>query len=167
MMDLGSLRPRGGFLRLAGVMTLTLAVGMAGCSHDVRFMSEPEGADVYVDNIYVGSTPTLWQSRSGLPDTAYVRIEKEGYEPLRNAMIDKTYRADVHLLWLIPGIIPYFLATARYEDDYIFRLKPTEETLRKLEEQGISSDTPQRRETGTSPASAPRGAEAPAGDEER
>lgn len=95
----------------------------AGCSQTVRITTEPEGADVYVNNIYVGQTPTNWRTRSGVPDTAYVKIEKPGYETVNNATIEKSYRADVQLLWLIAAIIPYFVVTARYEDDYIFHLK--------------------------------------------
>ncbi|MGE0707365.1 MAG: PEGA domain-containing protein [Planctomycetota bacterium] len=138
-------------------LTATL---LGGCAHSVRFISEPEGADVYVDNIYVGQTPTVWQTRSGLPDTAYVRVEKEGFEPVKNAMIDKAYRADVHLLWLIPGFVPYFIGTARYEDDYVFRLKPTEEVRRSMETKPVPSATTTpagaKREGTTKPASQPR-----------
>ena len=106
-------------------MTLLLAASvlLTGCAQTVRLNTEPEGADIYVNNIYVGKSPTTYRARSGTPDTAYVRIEKPGYVAVRNATIDKTYRADISLLWLIPGIIPYFIAGAQYENDYLFALK--------------------------------------------
>lgn len=107
----------------AGALFLAATIFLGGCAQTVRLNTEPEGADVYVNNIFVGKSPTQYRARTGTPDTAYVRVEKPGYDQVRNATIDKTYRADISLLWLLPGIIPYFIAGAQYEDDYLFHLK--------------------------------------------
>ncbi len=106
-----------------GVLFLAASIVFSGCAQTVRLNTEPEGADVFVNNIFVGKSPTQYRTRTGTPDTAYVRIAKPGYEEVRNATIDKIYRADISLLWLLPGIIPYFIAGAQYEDDYLFHLK--------------------------------------------
>ena len=102
------------------VVTLIL---LSACSFSTRINTEPEGADITVNGIYVGKTPTVYKYRSGTPATTYVEIKKKGYEDIRNGTIEKAYRADIQLLWLIPGLIPYFVGTARYEDDYVFHLQ--------------------------------------------
>ena len=111
------------FRKRAGALLLAIIFLLGGCAQTVRINTEPEGADVYVNNIFVGQSPTQYRTRTGTPDTAYVRLEKRGYQEVKNATIDRQYRADVSLLWLIPGIIPYFIAAAAYEDDYLFYLK--------------------------------------------
>ena len=105
------------------VVIVVMIVLLGACSFSTRINTEPEGADVYINNIYVGKTPTLYKYRSGFPETTYLEVKKPGYTEIRNGTIEKTYRADIQLLWLIPGIIPYFVGTARYEDDYVFHLK--------------------------------------------
>ena len=108
--------------RLVASSLLALFV-LSGCAQTVRIATEPEGADVYVNNIFVGQSPTQYRTTTGMPDTAYVRLEKRGYKEVKNATIDRQYRANIMLLWLIPGIFPYFFAGAGYEDDYLFYMK--------------------------------------------
>lgn len=108
------------------LLCLTLAVSVVltpACAQSSRIITEPEGAEVEIDNIYVGQSPVTWTSRSGLPDQAYIKITKDGYEPIKNGILKKTYRADLSLLLLIAAFVPYFFS-ARFEDDYRFSLKP-------------------------------------------
>jgi hypothetical protein len=111
------------------LMPILLAAILASssCAHSSRITSDPEGADVYINNIFIGQTPTNYRSRSSLPEPAYVRIEKKGFKPIKNAVIEKALRADVSLLLLLPGIIPYFFS-ARFEDNYVFSMKPLKPT---------------------------------------
>lgn len=103
------------FLALAIVST-------PACTQTTRIITEPEGAEIKVDGLYLGQGPVTFISRSGFPDQAYVEIAMDGYEPVKNGVIKKSYRADLSLLLLLPGIIPYFFS-ARFEDDYRFALK--------------------------------------------
>lgn len=106
-------------LLLVGAMLLT----MPACNTTSKIIVEPEGAEVSIDGMFLGKAPdTLYASRSGLPDQAYVNIELEGYEPVKNGLIKKSYRADLSLLLLILCFIPYFFS-ARYEDEYRFQLR--------------------------------------------
>lgn len=108
------------------ILCLYLAVSilfLPACAQTSRIISEPEGAEVEIDNIYIGTTPCNYISRSGLPDQAYVKLTKEGYEPVKNGIIHKAYRADISLLLLICVFVPYFFS-ARFEDTYNFALKP-------------------------------------------
>lgn len=110
-------------LKLVG-LALWLAL-MPACTHLTNINTEPEGAEVFINGVFVGTTPVTYRSRSGLPDTAILRIEKDGYEPIKSATIDKVYRADISLLLLLAAIVPYFFS-ARFEDDYVFKLRPAE-----------------------------------------
>lgn len=58
-----------GFLGAASVL--------AGCSEHVTFESRPTGAKVYVGDMYVGETPTIYSTRD-VVSRAY-RVEKPGY----------------------------------------------------------------------------------------
>ena len=66
--------------------------------------------------------------RSGLPQTYYLKIAKDGYKEMRDISIDRIYRADVSLALLILGIFPYFFS-ARLEDQYIFNMLPEEQDV--------------------------------------
>lgn len=107
-------------------------VFMPACAQTSRIISEPEGAEVEIDNIYIGTTPCNYISRSGLPDQAYIKLSKEGYEPVKNGIIHKAYRADISLLLLIAVFVPYFFS-ARFEDTYNFALKPLPGTPRNAQ----------------------------------
>ena len=98
-----------------------LAFVASACSHTSRITSNPEGAELFINGIYIGQTPTIYRSRSGTPDTYYVKLEKEGHKTLTNMTIDRVYRADISLI-LLPLLIPYWF-TARLEDQYVFELQ--------------------------------------------
>ncbi len=98
------------------------ALIFSGCAQNCRINTDPEGADVYVNGILIGETPVLYKYRSGLPRTVYVKIEKDGYDIIKDVTLDSEYRADVSLLLLIPGIIPYFFS-ARFEEQMVFPMK--------------------------------------------
>lgn len=115
--------------RLLCLYLAVAVVFMPACAQTSRIITDPEGAEVEIDNIYIGTSPCNYISRSGLPDQAYVKITKEGYEPVKNGIIHKAYRADISLLLLIAVFIPYFFS-ARFEDTYNFALKPLPGTPR-------------------------------------
>jgi hypothetical protein len=107
---------------LCVVLAVTV-VAMPACSQTTRIITEPDGAEVKVDGLYLGQSPVTYISRSGFPDQSYLEINKDGYEPVKNGVIKKAYRADLSLLLLLAAIVPYFFS-ARFEDDYRFVLKP-------------------------------------------
>jgi len=93
-----------------------------GCSYNVNIISEPEGAKCYVQGMYIGTTPTIYRARSGTPQTIMLKLTKPGYKDV-NTVLDSRYKADITLLWLLPGLIPYFVGTATYEDHYKFEME--------------------------------------------
>jgi hypothetical protein len=94
-----------------------------GCASTSRMSSNPEGARVYVNGIYIGETPCVYRYRAGLPETYILEVRKPGYKTITNATLDRTLRADVSLALLLLAIVPYFFS-ARLEDQYIFELEP-------------------------------------------
>ena len=102
------------------------ALAFAGCAQKSQIVTKPEAATIYVDGAPIGTSPVIFSSRSGLPRGYFVKVEQEGYKTI-DARIESTYRADISLLLLIPGIIPYFFS-ARLEDVYEYPMIPTEGT---------------------------------------
>ena len=94
---------------------------LSACTQTSRITTKPEGAKIWINNTYFGQTPITYSTRSGTPQTLYVKITKKGFKTQEGIMIDKVYKADLSLLLLIPGIIPYFFS-ARLEDQYEFVL---------------------------------------------
>ncbi len=113
--------PAHGTLARTFAVVLAAAVLGTGCLHTARIVTEPEGANVTINGQFKGPSPILFQDRSGTPRTYYVKIEKPGYKTL-DLTIESVYKADIKLLLLIPGIIPYFF-TAELEDSYPFTLQ--------------------------------------------
>lgn len=103
-----------------------LAALAIGCRQTTVIRTLPEGADVFVNSVRLEQkSPADFQSRAGFPDTARIKVDLEGYKPLRDVPLEKSYRADLSLLWLLPGIIPYFF-TARFDDEVTLELEAEE-----------------------------------------
>lgn len=111
-----------GLLRRVTASGLALAL-LVGCQTSTVIKTRPAGGEVFVNLVRVGKTPATWTARTGLPDTARVRVSLEGYQTVRDVPLEKRYHADLSLLWLIPGIIPYFF-TARFDDELVIPLEP-------------------------------------------
>ena len=103
------------------ILTVIALILASGCAHSVRINTEPEGADVSVNGVYLGKSPVIHNERSGFPKSYFVKIEKDGFKKMDTALVS-TYKADITLLLLIPGIVPYFF-TADLEDTYNFHLQ--------------------------------------------
>jgi len=109
------------FITFFLILTLFFSL-VIGCSYNVAIMTNPEGAKVYVQGMYIGKSPATYRDRSGTPKTYMLKITKPGHKEI-NTVIDRNYKADISLLWLIPGIIPYFVGTAELEETYNFELE--------------------------------------------
>jgi hypothetical protein len=106
-------------------ITLCIATTLVfcGCAETAKIVTEPEGANVYVDGVLVGETPVVYQYRSGLPETYYLRVKRDGYLEVKNVVLKTQYRADASLFLLVLGIVPYFFS-ARLEDQTKYVLEP-------------------------------------------
>lgn len=112
--------------RFIGITSALLASGVImSCSHTTQFTTNPDGARIYINGVSRGEAPVFFESRSGFPTSYYVKIVQDGYETIETPL-KTSYRADLSLLLLIPGILPYFFS-ARLEDTYTFPLVPLED----------------------------------------
>ena len=94
---------------------------ITGCSHTALITTNPSGAKVTIESNTLGLSPVSFNDTSGFPKVFFVKINKRGYKEI-NVPIKQAYKGDVTLLWLIPGIFPYFL-TATLNDAYNFNLE--------------------------------------------
>jgi len=101
------------------IIIITLII--AGCSHTALITTSPSGAKITIDSNNLGVSPVSFHDTSGFPKVFFVKINKRGYKEI-NVPIKQAYKGDVTLLWLIPGIFPYFL-TATLNDSYNFNLE--------------------------------------------
>ena len=69
------------FGRIAQRVALVTLLSFApvACSHRVQVNSNPPGARTYVDNQFIGVTPTSFVEKSGLGKEYQIRLEKDGY----------------------------------------------------------------------------------------
>ncbi len=104
---------------------LTCAFPMQGCLQTSRINTDPPGAHVMLNGAPYGKTPIYYTSRSGIPKTYFLELDKPGCQKVETK-IESHYRADISLSLLIPGIVPYFFS-ARLEDDYKYTLLPASE----------------------------------------
>lgn len=112
--------------RFTWILSALLAsIVCVSCSHTTRFVTDPEGARIYVNGVSPGTAPAFFESRSGIPTTYYIKVSMPGYESIETP-VSSSYRADLSLLLLLPGIFPYFFS-ARLEDTYTFPLVPLSE----------------------------------------
>ena len=98
-----------------------LALTIVGCSHTTLITTTPSKAKVTINSNYMGVSPVSFQDTSGFPKTFFIKVNKPGYKEI-NVPIKQAYKGDITLLWLIPGIFPYFL-TATLNDAYNFNLE--------------------------------------------
>ncbi len=103
-------------------LLLMVLFQLEGCVQMSKISTVPEGAQVLINGAPLGSSPIFYSSRSGVPKTYFLTIEKPGYQRV-DTKLESAYRADATLLFLLPGLIPYVF-TARLEDEYMFSLQP-------------------------------------------
>ena len=104
----------------ASLLVLSLA---AGCTHRVSVNSNPPGARTYVDEQFVGVTPTTFTETSGFGKEYEIRLEKDGY---RTLSVKEKQRANlVYLLLSILTCGVGVLWSFTLEDRYDYSLERT------------------------------------------
>lgn len=112
------------------VALLLLTTFLAGCSQHAVFLSDPPGAQVFVDGESIGVTPCQYQYQTGTGGQLQVLVEKDGYETVRHTVAaDKVDRA-ARKRWLAAGVVwsPLWLGTfftKKLNDGYRFVLRQT------------------------------------------
>jgi hypothetical protein len=96
---------------------------VAGCASTTVIHSTPEGAKLYLNNVYVGTTPYSHKDRNFSCTHLSLRLELDGYQP-SEPTICRDEKPDAGAI--VGGIfleIP-FLWTMGYQPQHIYRLVP-------------------------------------------
>ena len=108
--------------RVAPLALATLIL-LESCASSTMIQSNPTGAKLYLNSSYVGVTPYRHTDTKIVGTTTYVRLEKEGYEPL-NTSFSRDEQADAGAI--VGGIFLLFpfLWTMKYDPSHIYELAP-------------------------------------------
>ncbi len=100
----------------------------ACASQHAAFMSEPPGAEVYVDGQQIGVTPCNFDYNLSPGDTHKVTVAKDGFKPVN--FVVKTDEVDTQARnrWLAAGVVwsPLWIGTIftkKLKDSYDFILR--------------------------------------------
>lgn len=74
-------------------LALAALILLESCASSTTIQSNPTGAKLYLNSSYVGTTPYRHTDTKIVGTTTYVRLEKEGYEPL-NTSFSRDEQAD-------------------------------------------------------------------------
>lgn len=104
-------------LALAGLILLE------SCASSTFIQSNPTGAKLYLNDALVGTTPYRHTDTKIVGASTFVRLEKEGYEPL-NTGFSRNEQADVGAI--IGGVFLLFpfLWTMKYDPSRTYELLP-------------------------------------------
>ena len=78
-------------------MILVIVSMGSACSHDVYIRSNPNGAKIYVNDEFIGKSPTVYEEQLGGSDSVEIKAEKEGYKTQKLQLAKSG--------WAIPQII--------------------------------------------------------------
>ena len=103
---------RQGFVKLAAVFMAALIL-FSSCASSTVFRTTPEGAKVYADGQYLGTTPVTYSDTKIVGSSTNIRIEKEGYKTV-NAVLNRSEQADIGAI--VGGLFVWipFLWTMKY-----------------------------------------------------
>ncbi len=109
---------------LARFAAALVIMGATTACATARIHSDPPGARLYVNGLYMGTTPFNYGNEAGLPRRYHIQLVKEGYRPL-----DLYIDARMSWLWGYLGAftgIPLLFAWS-LSGDYVFYLEPATE----------------------------------------
>ncbi|WP_077133995.1 PEGA domain-containing protein [Spirosoma montaniterrae] len=104
-------------------LALAALILLESCASSTVIQSNPSGAKLYLNSSLVGTTPYTHSDTKIVGSTTFVRLEKEGYEPL-NTSFSRDERADAGAI--IGGIFFLFpfLWTMKYNPGRTYELVP-------------------------------------------
>lgn len=100
---------------------LAALILLESCASSTVIQSNPSGAKLYLNSNYVGTTPYRHTDTKIVGTMTFVRLEKEGYEPL-NTSFSRDEQADAGAI--IGGIFLLFpfLWTMKYDPSHTYEL---------------------------------------------
>jgi hypothetical protein len=124
-----------GFARGASLcLALSLSL-MSACAHQTTFVSEPPGAEVFIDGAHRGETPLVVESRSGAPDLERVEVrDPKSGDSMRFDVVHDAWHTEAIVLAVLVGvgtflsaglmIVPFFIGYASLYGGVFFSITP-------------------------------------------
>ena len=105
-----------------------LAFFTTACANQALILSEPSGAQVYVDGQAVGTTPCKYDYASNTGGSFSVTVQKPGYEAIHYSIKSDETDVGARNGWLAAGLVwsPLWLGTfftKKLKDSYNFVMK--------------------------------------------
>lgn len=101
---------------------LSGAILISSCSSSTLISSQPAGAKLYVNGQYAGVTPYQYSDTKIVGTITDLRLEKDGYEPLRVPLI-RNERADGGAIVGGFFLLFPFLWTMKYDPEHTYELR--------------------------------------------
>jgi hypothetical protein len=103
---------------------LLLSFVLSGCTSSVTIKSDPPGASVMVDGVYIGETPTTYSDQAIVMSRRRVVLEKRGYHTVTATI---TRDSEVNVVAAVIGVAcftPALLWGLNYPREVTFRMQP-------------------------------------------
>lgn len=112
------------------ITLLTMTSFIAGCTSTTVIHSKPEGAKVYMDNVYVGKTPYTYKDMKIVGSKTPLELKLDGYETL-DTHLSKSEKPDIGAI--VGGIFFTFpfLWTMEYLPEHTYELEPATNNIEK------------------------------------
>lgn len=111
------------------VVLIVLFVFLSSCKSHTIIDSKPSGAKLYVNGEHVGNTPYQYSDRKIVGSVTYVRMEKDGYEPLLGYFVrDQKFVAE-NFLTIFLYTPPLWIM--EYNPLQLFELVPIQENIKE------------------------------------
>jgi hypothetical protein len=104
---------------------------LSACAQQAVFLSDPPGAQVFIDGRPIGTTPCNYKYSNGTGGSLEVTLQKPGYDPLRHDVEADEVDKGARNRWVAAGLLipmgsPLFLGTfftKKLKDTYEFVMK--------------------------------------------
>jgi hypothetical protein len=104
---------------------------LSACAHQAVFLSDPPGAQVFIDGQAIGTTPCNYKYSNGTGGSHEVSLKMPGYDPVRHDVQADEVDQEARNSWVAAGLLipmgsPLFLGTfftKKLKDTYEFVMK--------------------------------------------
>ena len=110
------------------LVLLILTCFTSGCANQAMILSEPPGAEVYIDGQPIGQTPCKYEYSTNTGRSFEVTVQHSGYEPIQHRIAADETDVKARNSWLAAGLVwsPLWLGTfftKKLKDSYNFVMK--------------------------------------------
>jgi hypothetical protein len=112
------------------IALLAMTSFIAGCSSTTVITSQPEGAKLYMNNSYVGTTPYTYTDMKVVCSSTTLQLKMDGYEPFTTSLT-KNEKLDAGAI--VGGVFFLFpfIWTMEYQPMHTYELVPATNHIAK------------------------------------